>query len=115
EIHRFNRAQQDVLLGDVERGVITLIGATTENPFFTVNSALVSRSQIFQFQPLTEADIADLLRRAVAEPERGYGHLDLEVTDEAFAHWATMCDGDARRALTALEIAVESQRSRVQG
>jgi len=67
EIHRFNRAQQDVLLGDVERGVITLVGATTENPYFSVNSALVSRSQIFQFEPLDEAGVADLIRRAIAE------------------------------------------------
>ncbi|MFW6033426.1 MAG: replication-associated recombination protein A [Phycisphaeraceae bacterium] len=108
EIHRFNRAQQDVLLGDVERGIITLIGATTENPFFAVNAPLVSRSQVFQFQPLTEADIAGLIRRALADPERGYGKLDVRITDEAIQHWATMCDGDARRALTALEIAVLS-------
>lgn len=109
EIHRFNRAQQDVLLGDVERGIVTLIGATTENPFFAVNSALVSRSQIFQFQPLTETDIEKLLRMAIADPERGYGQFPLDVTDEAISHWAVMCDGDARRALTALEIAVLSE------
>ncbi|HEX7009234.1 MAG TPA: replication-associated recombination protein A, partial [Phycisphaeraceae bacterium] len=108
EIHRFNRAQQDVLLGDVERGVITLIGATTENPFFAVNAPLVSRSQIFQFQPLDEADIEKLIRRAMADPDRGFGKLNLQVSDEAVAHWARMCDGDARRALTALEIAVLS-------
>src|SRR5688572_1736685 len=69
EIHRFNRAQQDVLLGDVERGVITLIGATTENPFFAVNSALVSRSQVFQFQALTEEEVATLVRQAISDPE----------------------------------------------
>ena len=108
EIHRFNRAQQDVLLGDVERGVITLIGATTENPFFAINSPLVSRSQIFQFEPLTEQQIAMILRRAIDDAERGYGSLALNVTDEAIEHWATVSDGDARRALSALEIAVLS-------
>lgn len=109
EIHRFNKAQQDVLLGDVERGVITLIGATTENPYFTVNNALVSRSQVFQFEPLTEDDILGVLRNAITNQERGYGELDLAVEDDALAHWAMACDGDARRALTALEIAVMSE------
>ena len=109
EIHRFNKAQQDVLLGDVERGVITLIGATTENPFFAVNSALVSRSQVFQFQPIPDAEIIALLRRAIADEQRGYGQLPIDITDDALQHWATACDGDARRALSALEIAVESQ------
>jgi len=110
EIHRFNRAQQDVLLGDVERGVITLIGATTENPFFAVNNALVSRSQIFQFEPLSEQDITGVIRRAAADKERGYGQLALTIDDDAIAHWATICDGDARRALSALEIAVLSEQ-----
>ncbi len=108
EIHRFNRAQQDVLLRDVERGTITLIGATTENPFFAVNSPLISRSQIFQFQPITEADIKTLLRRAIDDEQRGYGKLNIEIDETALDHWATACDGDARRALTALEIAVLS-------
>ncbi len=108
EIHRFNRAQQDVLLGDVERGTLTLIGATTENPFFAVNSPLISRSQIFQFQPLSEADIAALIRRALADAEHGFGALDIRITGQAVDHWATASDGDARRALTALEIAVLS-------
>jgi len=108
EIHRFNRAQQDVLLRDVERGSITLIGATTENPFFAVNSPLISRSQVFAFEPLSESDIRTLIRRAVADERRGYGRMNIEITDEAIDHWATMCDGDARRALTALEIAVLS-------
>ncbi|MBX2851956.1 MAG: replication-associated recombination protein A [Phycisphaeraceae bacterium] len=110
EIHRFNRAQQDVLLGDVERGIITLIGATTENPFFAVNNALVSRSQIFQFEPLTEDDIASLIKRAVADEQHGYGKLAITIQDEAIAHWATISDGDARRALSALEIAVLSEK-----
>ena len=109
EIHRFNKAQQDVLLGDVERGVITLIGATTENPYFSVNSALVSRSHVFQFEPLTEEEVLALLRRAIADDERGYGKLDLTVTDDALHHWASVCDGDARRALSALEVAVLSE------
>lgn len=109
EIHRFNRAQQDILLGDVEAGLILLVGATTENPFFAVNSPLVSRSQIFQFTSLSEADISQLIRRAIADPERGYGKLKIQIDDDAIAHWATTSDGDARRALTALEIAVLSQ------
>ncbi|MBI1369432.1 MAG: AAA family ATPase [Planctomycetes bacterium] len=108
EIHRFSKSQQDVLLGDVERGVITLIGATTENPFFSVNSALISRSQVFSFEPLPPEAIKSLLHRAISDEDRGYGKLPLEVTEEALDHWATMCDGDARRALTALEIAVLS-------
>ena len=110
EIHRFNRAQQDVLLGDVERGIVTLIGATTENPFFAVNNALVSRSQIFQFEPLSEDDIAELIKRAISDEGRGYGRLNVTISDDAIAHWATMCDGDARRALSALEIAVLSEQ-----
>lgn len=115
EIHRFNRAQQDVLLGDVERGIVTLIGATTENPYFAVNNALVSRSQIFQFEPLNEGDIATLIRRAITDPEHGYGQLDITIDDDALAHWATMSDGDARRALAALEIAVLSEGAKGPG
>jgi putative ATPase len=111
EIHRFNRAQQDILLGDVEAGLIILVGATTENPFFAVNAPLVSRSQIFQFAPLTEAEIESLVYRAIADEERGYGKLPLKVDEDAVKLWATMSDGDARRALTALEIAVLSQMS----
>ncbi len=111
EIHRFNRAQQDVLLGDVERGVITLIGATTENPFFAINSPLVSRSQVFQFKSLDEPAITELIQRALNDEERGYGKQGIRIDDEAIAHWAVACDGDARRALTALEIAVLSTAS----
>jgi len=110
EIHRFTRAQQDVLLGDVERGVITLIGATTENPIFAVNSALVSRSTLFRLELLSEEAIRRVVRRAIADPERGYGKLNLQVTDEALHVWAVKSDGDARRALTALEVAVLSQQ-----
>ena len=108
EIHRFTRNQQDVLLTDVENGLITLIGATTENPFFAVNSALNSRSTIFQFQPLGEDEIAMVLRRAMSDPERGFGKLNLTVDDDAIAHWTRISDGDARRALNALEVAVLS-------
>jgi putative ATPase len=108
EIHRFNRAQQDVLLGDVERGIITLIGATTENPFFAVNSPLVSRSQVFQFEPLDEDDITRLIHMALSDTERGYGQKDIDITPDAIHHWAVKSDGDARRALSALEIAVQS-------
>ncbi|MEK6643300.1 MAG: replication-associated recombination protein A [Planctomycetota bacterium] len=108
EIHRFNRAQQDVLLGDVEDGIVILVGATTENPFFSVNAPLVSRSQIFQFEPLTEEDIQALIRRALVDEERGLGKHRATITDEAAAFLATTSDGDARRALTAVEVAVLS-------
>jgi putative ATPase len=108
EIHRFNRAQQDILLGDVEDGIILLVGATTENPFFAINSPLVSRSQIFQFTPLSESQIDQLVRRAVADKERGFGNLALRIDDQAYALWTTQSDGDARRALSALEVAVLS-------
>ncbi len=110
EIHRFNRAQQDILLPDVENGLILLVGATTENPFFAVNSPLVSRSQIFQFSALSEEDIKAVVRRAIDDKQNGFGKLNVQITEEALAHWATMCDGDARRALMALEVAVLSQR-----
>src|SRR5436305_2896966 len=83
EIHRFNRAQQDILLPDVEAGLILLIGATTENPFFAVNSPLISRSQIFQFNPISEADIRALVHRAIEDKERGFGNLDIQIDKEA--------------------------------
>lgn len=108
EIHRFSKSQQDVLLNDVERGLITLIGATTENPLFAVNSALVSRSTLFRLEPLSEEDIKRVLRQAIGDKERGYGKLALTVTNEALDVWAKKSDGDARRALTALEVAVLS-------
>lgn len=109
EIHRFTKAQQDVLLGDVERGLITLIGATTENPLFSVNSALISRSTLFRLEPLSEDETVELLRRALKHP-KGYGGRAVEITDGALRVWAVKSEGDARRALTALEVAVESQR-----
>lgn len=109
ELHRFNRAQQDTLLQDVEEGVIILIGATTENPFFAVNSPLLSRSRIFRFEPLSPQHVKELLHRAVTDKERGFGGRSVTLTEAAADHWATVCDGDARRALTALEVAVLSQ------
>ncbi len=109
EIHRFNRAQQDVLLDDVESGVLILIGATTENPFFSINSPLISRSTIFRFELLAEEDILQLLRRALKDAERGLGRFDIEAEDEALKFLAVTSDGDARRAFTALEIGVLSQ------
>jgi putative ATPase len=115
EIHRFSRNQQDVLLTDVENGLITLIGATTENPYFAVNSALVSRSTVFQFQPLSEEDIGQVVRGAITDKERGFGNLDLRVSEEAIAHWTRISDGDARRALNALEVAVLSAREAASG
>ncbi len=108
EIHRFNKAQQDALLPHVEDGTIILIGATTENPYFEVISALVSRSRVFQLRALSDEQTAALLRRALADPERGYGKLTIEMTDEALAHLVDISGGDARSALNALELAVES-------
>ncbi len=112
EIHRFNRAQQDVLLDDVEAGVLILIGATTENPFFAVNSPLISRSTVFTFEPLGEEDIVQLLKAALADKERGLGKFDVEAEEKALKFLAVMSDGDARRALTALEVGVLSQAAR---
>ena len=105
EIHRFNKSQQDILLPDVESGVIRLIGATTHNPFFFVNSPLVSRSQIFELRPLTEEDLFNLLQRALRDEERGVGYLKINADENAIRHLATMADGDARKCLNALEIA----------
>jgi putative ATPase len=112
EIHRFNKAQQDALLPDVEEGVVTLVGATTSNPFFAVNSALVSRSQVFEFQPLSVEDIESLLFRALADKERGLGKYDVRMHEEALEFLAEVSDGDARRALAALEIGVLSAEER---
>jgi putative ATPase len=112
EIHRFNRAQQDALLPDVEAGVVTLIGATTSNPYFAVNGALLSRSQVFQFKPLTEADLVSLLRRALSDRPRGLGQIAVEPEAGALETLARLSEGDARRALSALEIAVLSTPER---
>lgn len=105
EIHRFNKAQQDVLLPDVEAGVVRLIGATTHNPFFFVNSPLVSRSQIFELRPLNEEELYGLLQRSIVDAERGLGWMKLNADDGALRHLAKLADGDARKALNALEIA----------
>jgi putative ATPase len=111
ELHRFNRAQQDVLLPDVEEGRVVLIGATTQNPFFAINSPLLSRGQIFTFEPLTRAQIKVLLQRALADRERGLGTMAIQATDEALDFLAEICDGDARRALNALEVAALSAQT----
>src|SRR5207245_10512116 len=108
ELHRFNRAQQDVLLPDVEEGVVILIGATTQNPFFAINSPLLSRSQIFTFAPLTREQIKTILRWALVDRERGLGKIQVQMADEALEFLAEISDGDARRALTALEVGVLS-------
>jgi len=112
EIHRFNRAQQDVLLDDVEAGVLILIGATTENPYFSVNSPLISRSTVFRFEPLEQEDVMRLLKAAIDDTERGLGNFDIEAEDKALKFLAGICDGDARKALTALEVGVLSQAAR---
>ena len=106
EIHRFNRTQQDALLPDVENGVVTLIGATTENPFFSVVAPLLSRSQVFEFQRLEESHLIDLMNRAIAHPERGPEDQKVIAGDAALAHIAAYAEGDARRALNALDIAM---------
>lgn len=108
EVHRWNKAQQDALLPHVENGTVVLIGATTENPYFEVIGALVSRSRIFQLRPLSQDDVRTLIRRALADGERGYGGRKVDLTDEAEAHLVDVAGGDARNALNALELAVES-------
>jgi putative ATPase len=108
ELHRFNKAQQDVLLPDVEAGTVTLIGATTQNPFFAINAPLLSRSTIFTFEPLSRDHIKTVLRRALTDTERGLGAIAVTVDDDALDFLAEMSDGDARRALQALEVGVLS-------
>jgi putative ATPase len=110
EIHRFNKAQQDALLPSVEEGLVTLIGATTENPYFEVISALLSRCQVYELQPLEPEHLEVLLRRALDDPERGLADLP-EIGDEAIELLATRSGGDARTALAALELAVETARA----
>ena len=108
EIHRFNQAQQDALLPWVERGVVTLIGATTENPYFEVNAALNSRSHIFQLAPLSEPELHEVVEQALRDELRGYGSAQVQLTPEALSHWARLVNGDARALLNALEVAVET-------
>jgi len=105
EIHRFNKAQQDVLMPDIEEGNIVLIGATVFNPFFALVSPLLSRSLVFELKPLTREDILVLLQRAIADKERGLGFLRIDAKAEALEFLAQMCDGDGRKSLNSLEIA----------
>lgn len=112
DIHRFSRAQQDVLLEDVEAGVLILIGATTENPYFAVNSPLISRSTVFYFELLSQEDILQLLKRAIADAERGLGKFDIDADENALQYLAVMSDGDVRKALTALEVGMLSQAAK---
>jgi putative ATPase len=108
EVHRWNKAQQDALLPHVENGTIILIGATTENPYFEVNKALVSRSRIFQLRSLTEDDLRQIAAQALRDPERGYGNLNVIIEPEALDHLVDVANGDARGVLNALELAVET-------
>lgn len=98
EVHRFNKAQQDALLPWVENGTLTLIGATTENPYFEVNKALVSRSRLFQLKSLTPDHLQQVLLQAIADPVRGYGDLKIVLSPDAIAHWTNIANGDARTA-----------------
>src|SRR5262249_21761535 len=111
EIHRFNRAQQDAFLPHVERGTIALIGATTENPSFEITGALLSRCRVFVLEPLSEADLTDLVRRALGDGGRGLGAQHLSIDEQALALLVREADGDARRALSALEAAAEYVKS----
>lgn len=105
EIHRFNKAQQDILMPDVEKGNPILIGATTHNPFFSLVSPLISRSTIFELKPLSIEDIVSILKNALADKERGLGNMPIKIDEDALIHFAKVSDGDARNALNALEIA----------
>lgn len=108
EVHRFNKAQQDALLPWVENGTVILIGATTENPYFEVNKALVSRSRLFQLQSLGPEELRQVVHQALADPERGYGHRPIQLEPEALEHLVNVANGDARALLNALELAVET-------
>jgi putative ATPase len=115
EVHRWNKAQQDALLPHVENGTVTLIGATTENPYFEVIGALVSRSRVFQLYPLDEAEMLTVMQVALQDTERGYGKKAIRIDDEALLHLVRVASGDARNALNALELAVESTPADAQG
>ena len=115
EVHRWNKAQQDALLPHVENGTIILIGATTENPYFEVNKALVSRSRIFQLRPLTADHLRQIIYQALHDAERGYGHLSVTIHPEALDHLVNTANGDARSVLNALELAVETTPPNPQG
>jgi putative ATPase len=115
EVHRWNKAQQDALLPHVENGTIILIGATTENPYFEVNKALVSRSRIFQLKLLTLEDLRQIARQAIEDPERGYGRLNIQLDEKALGHLVDVANGDARGVLNALELAVETTEANEDG
>lgn len=115
EVHRWNKAQQDALLPQVESGLVTLIGATTENPFFDCIPALVSRSRVFELKPLAEADLNQILDQALKDEERGYGRLNVVLDEDARAHFIRLCGGDARNLLNALELAVETTQAALNG
>jgi putative ATPase len=115
EVHRFNKAQQDALLPHVENGVLILIGATTENPYFEVNKALVSRSRIFQLRTLNRDDLAAIARMALGDRERGYGDRNVTIDDDALDHLVNVANGDARGVLNALELAVETTKPGANG
>jgi putative ATPase len=112
ELHHFNRTQQDVLLPDVEEGRVILLGTTTHNPFFAINGPLLSRSQVFTFEPLTREHIKIRVRRALADKERGLGDIPVDISEQALEFLAEVSDGDARRVLTALEVGVLSATER---
>jgi putative ATPase len=115
EVHRWNKAQQDALLPWVENGTVILIGATTENPYFSVNRPLVSRSRVFQFRPLTAEDLQAIARQALADPDRGYGKLNAQIDPDALDHLVNVANGDARGVLNALELAVETTQPSQEG
>ena len=115
EVHRWNKAQQDALLPHVESGEIVLIGATTENPYFEVISALVSRSRIFQFRALSDNDTREILYQAISDSKHGYGDKSIDISAEAMNHLVAVSGGDARNALNALELAVESSQVDMSG
>lgn len=108
EVHRFNKSQQDALLPHVENGTVILIGATTENPYFEVNKALVSRSRIFQLKQLEEKDLEAIVYQALQDCDRGFGNLKTDIHPEAVSHLVNVANGDARSLLNALELAVET-------
>lgn len=110
EIHRFNRTQQDALLPDVENGIVALVGATTSNPFFSINGALLSRSQLFELKPLSQDEIVSLLERALSDKTRGLGNYRVQADTKTLEFCALLSEGDARRALGAVELAVLSSR-----
>ncbi len=111
EIHRFNKAQQDVLLPHIERGTVRFIGATTHNPYFYINSPLVSRSQIFQLEAVSVDDLIPVLQRALTDETRGFGRKHVKASPDALRHLAEKSDGDVRKALTALELAAQTTPS----